>query len=196
MSRRTLSPAREVVRWLRSSSPPGNVWSWNTLPPTPPWPRSGAVPKRCSGSTTANRPRRSPSCSTSAAGRSMTGWIGSTTAPSSTSGSGWPTPRVRAGPTRGAVVSIPGSLRSSTRSRGPSAIARRSGPPPCWCDTYGSITRSRSRVRRSAGPSHAWGSAGSGHGISWHSARRPGVRRKGAETRAGRPRPHGPAHAR
>ena len=99
-------------------------------------------------------------------------------------------------PHTGAVVSTPGSLRSSTRIRVPSAIARRSGPPPCWCDTYGIITRSRSRGRRSAGPSHAWESAGSGHGISWHSARRPGVRRKGAETRAGRPRPHGPAHAR
>jgi hypothetical protein len=39
--------------------------------------------------------------------------------------------------------------------------------------------RSRPRVRRSAGPAHAWQSAGSGREISGHSARRSGVRPKG-----------------
>src|SRR5512143_2716919 len=105
-------------------------------------------------------------------------------------------PRVPAGPARRAAASTPRSLRSWTRTRVTSAIARRSGPHPCWCATCGIITRSRSRGRRSAGPSRGWASGGSDHGISWHSARRPGARQKGAETWAGWPRPHGPAHAR
>src|SRR5512135_346771 len=55
---------------------------------------------------------------------------------------------------------------------------------------------SGSRARRSGERSLAWGSAGSGPGINWPCVPRPGGRPKGAETRAGGPRPHRRADAR
>jgi transposase len=78
----------------------------------------------------------------------------------------------------------------------PPVTTRRSGPHLCWCDTWRTIMRSRSRARRSAGPSHAWTSGGSGPGTNWPAAPTPGGSQKGAETRPEWPYPQRRADAR
>src|SRR4051812_28265580 len=56
---------------------------------------------------------------------------------------------------------------------------RQSGPPRCCADTFRSITTSRFATGRSAVPSNAWGSAGSGPATNWPCAPRRGVNQKG-----------------
>src|SRR5512135_3879671 len=121
----------QVDRWLRSFSPPGSARTWNSWPPTTPSLGSDAALRRCSGSTRARRLSRSLSPSTSAAGRSIIGWSGSTTATNMTSSSDWPTLLARADRVPETVVSTLGSPRSSIPTHVPSVTTRRSGPHLC-----------------------------------------------------------------